>query len=96
VDWRLLLSHLLLFGYIYPSRKKMIPKNVVSRLLSQLIADETEPATENQICNGTFLSREQFLSDVSDKGFLDARVGPRCAMTQKDIELWSLASRGGR
>src|SRR5205823_11305658 len=25
MDWRLLLSHLVLFGYIYPSRKWMIP-----------------------------------------------------------------------
>jgi Uncharacterised nucleotidyltransferase len=92
LDWRLLLSHLLLFGYIYPSRKKMIPRNVVSRLLSQLIADETEPATASLICNGTLLSRGQFLYDVGVKGFLDARLGPRRTMTQKDIESWTLAA----
>jgi hypothetical protein len=92
VDWRLLLSHLLLFGYIYPSRKRMIPINVLSRLLSQLIADETEPAAETLICNGTLLSREQFLPDIAEKGFLDARLGLRCTMTQKEIELWTSAA----
>jgi Uncharacterised nucleotidyltransferase len=86
VDWRLLLSHLVLFGYIYPSRKSMIPRNVVSCLLSKLIADEIEPAAEGLICNGTFLSREQYLRDVSETGFFDARLGARCAMTQEDIE----------
>jgi hypothetical protein len=92
MDWRLLLSHLVLFGYIYPSRKGMIPRNVVSRLLGQLIADEIGPTAEGLICKGTFLSRQQFLRDVSDAGFVDARLGPRCAMTREDIEAWTLAA----
>ena len=93
VDWRLLLSHLVLFGYIFPSKKDIIPRDIVSRLLSKLIADEIEPPSERSICNGTFLSREQFLCDISDKDFVDARLGSRCAMTQEDINAWSLAAR---
>jgi hypothetical protein len=92
VDWRLLLSHLVLFGYIYPSRKGMIPRNVVSRLLGQLIADEIEPTAEVRVCNGTLLSRQQFISDVSTAGFLDARLGPRCAMTRENIDAWTSAA----
>jgi len=39
-DWRVLLSHLILFGFIYPAERDRIPKKILSQLLLRLEQDE--------------------------------------------------------
>ena len=89
-DWRVLLSHLVLFGFIYPSRIGSVPRDVMEELLRRL-ASEPQNGPSSKVCNGTFLSRNQYTSDVELEGFLDARLSGRTAMTADEIQEWTAA-----
>ncbi len=72
-DWRVLYSHLILFGYIYPSERARIPESVIQHMQKQLQSEtETPPPTE-KICRGTLLSSSQYEIDVEQWGYRDGR-----------------------
>lgn len=87
-DWRVLLSHLILFGYIYPSERARIPATIMDDLLKRL-QSEASTAGPNRLCRGTLLSRQQYLVDVEQWGFRDARLEQRVQMSEKDIADWT-------
>src|SRR6266403_1992903 len=87
-DWRVLLSHLVLFGYIYPGERARIPAAIVEDLLTRLRSEATT-AGPDRLCRGTLLSRQQYLVDVQDWGFRDARLEERVQMNEKDIADWT-------
>src|SRR5438094_897628 len=87
-DWRVLLSHLVLFGYIYPGERARIPAAIVEDLLTRL-RSEARTAGPEQLCRGTLLSRKQYLVDVQEWGFRDARLEERVQMNEKDIADWT-------
>jgi len=89
-DWRLLLSHLVLFGYIYPSERGRVPGPIMDALISRL-RNETSVSGSDRICRGTLLSREQYLSDVEKRGFRDARLEKPTHMNEGDIAHWTKA-----
>ena len=89
-DWRVLLSHLVLFGFIYPSRIGSVPRDVMEELLRRL-ALEPQHGPSTNVCNGTFLSRNQYTSDVELEGLLDARLSGRTAMTADETQEWTAA-----
>ena len=86
--WRVLFAHLVLFGYIYPDRRSQVPLRVLGELAARLAADRVEP--RNRVCNGTFLSREQYLADV-EGGYRDGRLAPEGPMTGSEIDIWTAA-----
>jgi hypothetical protein len=90
LDWRVLLSHLVLFGYIYPGERDKIPNAIMDDLIARL-RSEKGTAGANRICNGTLLSRKQYLLDVRKRGFRDARLLARVHMNAKDIAHWTRA-----
>ena len=88
-DWEVLLSHLVLFGYVYPSERSRIPKYIIEELVEQL---RTEPEQRrHRICRGTLLSRAQYLVDVKERGFRDARLDSRVEMGPAEIREWTNA-----
>jgi hypothetical protein len=87
--WRVLLAHVVMFGFVYPDRRAQVPEWVVAELASRLAADRPEP--DNRACNGTFLSREQYLVDLERFGYRDARVGPDGPLTQEQADIWTAA-----
>jgi hypothetical protein len=87
-DWEVLLSHLVLFGYIYPSERARIPKHVMTELVQRL--GNEQPAAE-RVCRGTLLSRAQYLIDVKEGDFRDARLDPRVQMGPAEIRDWTKA-----
>ncbi len=87
-DWRVLLSHLVLFGYIYPSEQGRIPRSVMDELIERL---RKESPGQGRVCRGTLLSRKQYLVDVGKWGFRDARVEKRVHMDSEDIAQWTRA-----
>jgi Nucleotidyl transferase of unknown function (DUF2204) len=89
-DWRVLLSHLVLFGYIYPSERRRIPTVVMEGLIARL-RREGGTAEPERLCRGTLLSRKQYLVDVEEWGFRDARLEKRVHMDHKDIAHWTKA-----
>jgi hypothetical protein len=90
VNWRVLLSQLILFGFIYPTEKERIPSWVLSTLLSRLQEEVDHPPPSERICRGTLLSRAQYLVDIERAGFGDARlVGG--SMTPEEVAHWTAA-----
>ncbi|HVO94499.1 MAG TPA: hypothetical protein VMT22_16745, partial [Terriglobales bacterium] len=55
MNWHVLLSHLVLFSYIYSSEKSVIPSWLMTELLERLAEERNEPESRNQICRGTLL-----------------------------------------
>ena len=87
--WRALYAHLVLFGYIYPSHRSNIPAWVMEELGGR-VADETQqPDAQGKICYGTILSRQQYLKDIEQWGYRDARLRPLGSMTRDEIAHWT-------
>jgi hypothetical protein len=89
--WRVLLSHLVLFGLIYPTERTNVPDWVLRELLGRLRGEAGEAGEAGRVCYGTLLSREQFLVDVNEWGFRDARLPPLGPMSAEDVDLWTAA-----
>jgi len=85
--WRVLLSHLVLFGFVYPDKRQVIPEWVMEELVRRLSASRPNPA--NDLCYGTLLSREQYLDDLTRLKYRDARAQPIGGMTEEEIQIWT-------
>ena len=72
--WRILLSHLVLFGFIYPGERSLVPSAVIKELVNRLLAELDVPTRDSKVCQGTLLSRAQYLVDVDEWGYEDARL----------------------
>jgi hypothetical protein len=90
-NWRVLLSHLVLFGFIYPSDRRRVPDWVMHDLMRRLEVSLGAPAARRRICRGTLLSRQQYLVDVNRWGYADARGLPDNPMTDGEIDNWTAA-----
>jgi hypothetical protein len=88
--WRVLMGHLVFFGYVYPCERHRVPSKVMNRLLKQLRAELTAPA-DDKACLGTFISREQYLMDIGEWGYHDARLGRNGTMSKRDVAHWTAA-----
>lgn len=89
--WRVLLSHLVLFGFIYPGELAVIPRWLMDELTERLRTETREPPPRTMQCAGTLLSREQYLPDVAQRGYDDPRLAPPSAMTPADVVVWTTA-----
>jgi len=87
--WRVLLSHLILYGFVYPDKRQNIPNWVNEELMRRLSV--SRPNLQNDICYGTLLSREQYLHDVEHWKYHDAREQPYGPMTREQLEVWTSA-----
>lgn len=94
--WRVLLSHLTLFGYVYPGERGRVPAAVMDRLLVALQRESATPPPATRLCRGTNISREQYLTDIDDWGYEDARRAPHGGMTDNEIAEWTDAIANGK
>jgi hypothetical protein len=92
--WRVLLSHLTLFGFIYPGERAAVPDAVMTLLLQRLQRERAEVGAEARACDGTLLSRQQYLLDITERGYADGRLEPRGEMTAAAIAQWTAAIPG--
>jgi hypothetical protein len=88
-NWRVLFAHLVLFGYIYPPERDRIPTAVIEMMTARLLRESHTVPPVDPICQGTNLSREQYLVDVDDWGYEDARLAPEGPMSSADVERWT-------
>lgn len=84
--WRALFAHIVLFGFVYPSDRQQVPAWVIDELTERM-RDEKANAGE-KICYGTILSRQQYLKDVNDWAYEDARSADDL-MSADEISLWT-------
>jgi len=89
--WRVLLGHLVLFGFIYPGERALIPSFVMKDLVNRLLAELDVPTRASRVCQGTLLSRAQYLVDIGEWGYEDARMAPHGSMTEEHIAAWTAA-----
>ena len=90
-QWRVLLSYLVLFGFVYPGERARIPQPVLHELLRRLSVELASNAPVRKLCNGTILSRQQYLIDIDEWGYLDGRAEPRGNMSADEIAHWTAA-----
>jgi nucleotidyltransferase DUF2204 len=86
--WRVLLSHVVVFGFVYPGERAQVPAAVVRELMGRLDAELTRPGPE-RVCQGTLVSRAQYLVDVEAWNYTDPRLAPEGNMTHAERERWT-------
>jgi hypothetical protein len=89
--WRVLLLNLILFGFVYPSERARIPARVMRTLLDRLSGELDTDADLGRLCQGTLVSREQYLRDTLEWGYFDAREVPVGNMTAEQVRDWTAA-----
>jgi hypothetical protein len=87
--WRALYAHLVLFGYIYPSKRSNIPAWVMEELGGRVAAETRQADSTDNICFGTVISRQQYLTDIDKWGYQDARLQPLGNMSSEEIAHWT-------
>jgi len=95
--WRVLMGHLLFFGFVYPEKRDLVPKALLETFMVLLRGEDEGAAVQPQMppsCRGTLLSRKEYRVDVEVWGLRDARLDPDVRMTERDIDEWTLAKPG--
>jgi hypothetical protein len=77
-----LLAHLVLFEYIYPTEREKVPSWVKPRLL-EITRDPPPP--EVPVCRGTNLAQKSYTTDIDGWGLADARVAPFGPLTKEQV-----------
>jgi len=85
--WRVLLAHLIMFGFVYPDKRQNVPAWVMEELIRRLTV--SRPNLQSDVCYGTLLSREQYLHDLDHLKYLDARAEPTGLMSREQIDIWT-------
>ncbi len=87
--WRVLLSHIIMFGFVFPDKRQNVPGWVMEELIRRLTV--SRPNLQSDVCYGTLLSREQYLHDVEHLKYHDARLEPNGLMTRDQLDIWTRA-----
>jgi hypothetical protein len=90
--WPLLLTYMTMFSFVYPSERHRIPPTIfqglIDRLTKQIAAGQNG---DERVCQGTLVSRGQYMIDIGQYGFADARLAPRGNMSPEDAIYWTWA-----
>ena len=71
LHWEVLLTHLILFRYIYPSERDRVPRWIIDELVERLRAHLDMPAPEIRVCRGRLFSPRDYVTDIAEWGFAD-------------------------
>jgi hypothetical protein len=78
----------ILFGFIYPSERKAIPRRVLDDLARKLREQSRHDPPPDKVCNGTLLSATQYVRDIDLEGYRDARLAPSGPIAFDDLAKW--------
>ena len=92
--WRVLLSHIVLFGFVYPDKRQNVPQWVTDELVRRFTV--SRPNLQSDVCYGTLLSREQYLHDLQSWKYRDGREQPEGPMSREEIDIWTKAIKDSR
>jgi nucleotidyltransferase DUF2204 len=81
--WRVLLAHLVLFGFVYPGERGAVPEWVMRELVQRLDRELAAPPSAQRLCLGTLLSRYQYQVDLGRWGYRDGRIRPNGRLTRQ-------------
>ena len=89
--WRVLLAHLVMFGFIYPGERDARPALDHARVIRPPpSAKASEPLPRRRSARARS-SREQYLVDIGMWGYEDARLKPRGTMSAEEVTHWTAA-----
>jgi hypothetical protein len=76
-NWRLLYFFFILFGYVYPTQRHLIPRDLMQEFAGRL-RDEVgrRPQTAEPICFGPNLSATDYEIDIKEWGFIAPGTAP--------------------
>jgi hypothetical protein len=87
--WRVLYAQLVLFGFIFPSARGSIPSHIMEDFHNRFRHETAQADLEKPLCQGTLLSATQYLRDVDDEGYHDARLSPMGKMSPEEVAIWT-------
>ena len=87
--WHVLLSHVVLYLYIYPMDRESVPTWVLRELTRRTLDERERPPAHDAVCRGTFLSNFQYVQDLDRHGYSDARLEPLGPLTAEQIAIWN-------
>ena len=90
--WRVLFSHLMLFTYVYPGERAKVPAWVIEELARRMVVNHVDDPRYAGVCQGPFISRAQYLIDIEEWGYQDART-LQGTMREEEITAWTAAAR---
>ncbi|MGB7156589.1 MAG: nucleotidyltransferase [Tepidisphaeraceae bacterium] len=80
---RVLLAHVILFGYAYPCDREQVPKSVMDRL-QEAMRNESLP--DERLCRGTNLAHGgSYGTALREWGYFDGRLKPHGPLTPDEI-----------
>ena len=71
--WELLLGHVMLFRFVYPSERDCVPDWVMAELLARTLATVKQGNWQRRVCRGSLTSGINYKIDLDEWGFIDAR-----------------------
>jgi len=86
--WRALYAHIVLYGFIYPSARDKVPAWIVDELTRRMSDETKQGNAAEKVCYGTIISRQQYLKDVEEWGYADARRVDEL-MSEDEIAQWT-------
>ena len=99
LDWRRLLArfagHWRVFSaphpvrYVYPGHRHFVPDWVMNELMGHMRQELSGPSVRSDLCQGTFLSRAQYLVDIQRWGYKDGRLSPTGDLTEEHVTAWT-------
>jgi hypothetical protein len=88
--WPLLYTYVVFFHFVYPSEVQSIPAPVLQDLAHRM-SELRAAGDPDRVCQGTLVSRAQYLLDIGQYGYADARLSPRGGMSAEDAIFWTWA-----
>jgi len=82
--WRVLFSHVVLFGFIYPEQRLRVPEWFMREMLRRMQQEMVGLPAERRLCQGTLLSWSQYLVHVERGEYDDARHRPPASLSHDD------------
>jgi hypothetical protein len=79
---RVLLAHLILYGYAYPCDREKVPDHVFERLMEQV---RRERSSDERICLGTNLAHKGYGTAIREWGYFDGRLQPHGPLTAAEL-----------
>lgn len=84
--WRVLFSHVILFGFIFPEQRLRIPDWFMHEMMRRLKLEMQCLPADRRVCQGTLLSWSQYLGDLEQGEYQDARQAPWGKLTSDDTQ----------
>jgi hypothetical protein len=72
--WEVLLSHVLLYRFVYPGERSRVPPWVMAELLTRAGDSVSEGDWQERVCRGPLLSRANYVLDLAHWGYEDGRA----------------------